>query len=305
MEIANNFKDPSNTAKSISVIDVRSDKNPGTIKFKDETYIFETPQDLDAAFKNEFEKDNKIKGTKDIVFLLEDLKISENNTGKKIVPSGHIRASLFEKKGEQFYYLNTLDRLVGTLDVQNALTPKNIVFFLNYDVADFLKTSYSKQPSSIALSAEDLPNYFKILSADFPAFKQNVADGVYESHTAFFNQKPSEGFVLERNSEGKVTKARNDDQKLQSWKIWAYVENGKIFKNTYSGFLPMEKNDNGFYLFANRGELEMIQSNSTLGMFGLIGGIAAAVEQDVKQDKAKKAEKKEIYIDPLTGRYIY
>lgn len=305
MEFGRNFKDPSKTVKSIEVVDLRTDKGAPTINYKGDAYTFEFPQDFGTQAQAKFDKDNKTKGARDIVVLFEDFSVTEFNNGKKVVPLGHIRASAFEKKNGQYYYLHTLDKNIGTLEMQNAMTPKYLPAFLDIDVADFLKTAYSKTPSAMALGQDQLSNYYNILSAGMPAFNQNLKDGVYETNTAFFNQTPSEGYVLEKNKDGKVTRARKGDEKIPAYKIYAYVEGGKAYKNTFSGFLPMLKDDKGYYLYSNRGELEMIPANSTMGMFGLIGGIAAAVEQDAKQDKARKAEKKNIYVDPLTGSYIY
>lgn len=299
------LKDPTHTVKTISVIDARADKAPQSFNFKGEAYTFEMPTDINSAVKTEFDNDNKTKGTREIVMLLEGFNISEFNTGKKVVPSAHVRASAFEKKNDQYYYLHTIDKNVGTLDMQSSMTPKLVSAFFNWDISEFLKAAYTKPVSTIALNSENLNSYYNILSAGMPAFNNELKDGVYDSSAAFFNQTPAQGFVLEKNKEGKVTRAKKGDEKIPGYKIFAYVENGKAYKNTYSGFLPMQKDEKGFYLFSNRGELEAIPTNSTLGMFGLVGGIAAAVQQDVKQDKAKKAEKKNIYVDPLTGTYIF
>lgn len=286
-------------------MDIRKEKNLGTFTNKKGTYTFEIPQDLNAVIQSEFNKDNKTKGNRDLVFVLEDIHVSDFDNGKKVVPAGHIRSSIFEKKGDKYYFLSSMDKNAGTPDVQAGMTPNYLDAFITLDIQNFIRTSYSKTPSSVAISENDLPNYYSILSSALPAFNQTVAEGVYENAQAFFYQKPSAGFKVEKNDEGKVTRAKNGDQKIPGSKIWAYVEDGKIYKNTFSGYIPMEKDEKGYYLTSNRGELEMVAANNTLGMFGLIGGVAGAIEQNARQNKAKKADKYRVYIDPLTGAYIY
>lgn len=300
-----NTKDATHSVKDVSVVDLRMDKNPGTVTSNGAIYVYKLPADFTSTLAARFDKDNKQKGSRNIVVLLEDIKVWENNTGKKTVPAAHVRASSFEKKGGQYYYLTSIDKNVGTLDVQNTMTPKALPIYFKNDFSGFLKASYKAKPSATALSESDLPSYFTVLSSALPAFTAPVKDGVYESYTSFFNQTPAEGFVIEKNSEGKVIRAKKGAEKIAVSKMWAYVENGKIYKNTYSGFMPVEKNDKGYYIISNRGELEAVQANPTYGMFGLVGGIAGAIAQDAKQDRAKKAEKKPIYLDPLTGSYIY
>lgn len=299
------MKDATKTVKSVTIIDQRSSKEPTEIMYKDEKYSFDLAPDFNKQISEKFIKDNKQQGTRDLVVLLEDLSVSENDTGKKTVPAAHFRASTFERKADKYYYITTSDKFVGPMDVQAGMTPKYLPGFLKWDITELLKNSFAGVPSKIELDATDLPNYYSILSSTMPAFTAALKDGVYENAAAFFNQNPAAGFMVERNSEGKIQRAKSGDNKLPAYKIWGYVENGKLYRNTISGFLPVEKDDKGYYILSNRGELEMVPANSTLGMFGLIGGLAAAVDQNAKQTKAKKAEKKNIYIDPLTGAYIF
>lgn len=305
MDFAKDLKDPTRTVKTLSVIDVRPDTTPQNLTYKGETYIFEFPHDLNSSVQAEFDHDNKTKGTRDIVVLFEDFNVSEFDTGKKTVPRAHVRASMFEKRNGQYYYLHTVDKNVGIVDVQNAMTPKLVSAYFNRDISEALKASYTKEASSIGLNHDQLNNYYTVLSGGMPAFTNTLKDGVYDSYSSFFNQNAKEGFVLEKNKEGKIVKAKKGDEKIPEHKIYAYVENGTAYINTFSGFMPLQRNDRGYYVISNRGELEAVAPNSTYGMFGLVGGIAGAIDQNAKQNKAKKETKREIYIDPLTGAFIY
>lgn len=92
--------------------------------------------------------------------------------------------------------------------------------------------------------------------------------------------------------------------------MFAYIENGKIYKHTFSGFMEVFKNEKGFYLMSNRGLILPAKSSSfSVGVGGVYNGIAiglvSAIDRSIRQNKMKRDEIMEIYIDPLTGEYDF
>ncbi|SEG19481.1 hypothetical protein SAMN05421847_1693 [Halpernia humi] len=69
----------------------------------------------------------------------------------------------------------------------------------------------------------------------------------------------------------------------------------------------MQKDENGFYVIANKYILfpEEINTSSAFFLFGAIGGIAASVQFYIKYKKALEGEKYKIYIDYLNGEYSF
>lgn len=101
-------------------------------------------------------------------------------------------------------------------------------------------------------------------------------------------------------------------EKIPYRKIYAFVENGKPYKNTAWGFQQLEKDNVGFYLFANRGILhpEEFTISPWYGLAGgligsIIGGTITAINIDAQNKKAKTAEKHKVYIDPFMGIYSF
>ena len=171
--------------------------------------------------------------------------------------------------------------------------------------------TYRKRPVGNAVSINELSDYESFVNNNYAVYKSDqLKDGIYLDHFSFFNQTPEPGnYLLERNEKGEVTKALKEENgkknKIPAYKMFAYVENGKAYKKGLSGFLDLNRNEKGFYVVSNRGYLFPAASNNTLGMFGLIGGVADAIQQGAEQKKMKKGDKFEIYIDPLTGEYDF
>ncbi|MDN5397363.1 MAG: hypothetical protein L0G05_12615 [Chryseobacterium sp.] len=175
----------------------------------------------------------------------------------------------------------------------------------------FIKKSYSLNPTGNLVSLNDLADYNSLVKNNYPALKETpLKDGIYLDYLSFFNQTPEKGdYALEINNKGDITKAVKEENgkktKIPAYKMFAYVEKGKVHKSTFSGFMDLDKDENGFYLLANRGHLFPVQSNSAYGMFGLIGGVAGAIEQGARQKKMKSGDAGKVYIDPLTGEYDF
>lgn len=308
IKFVSNLRDNTSSVAKFYFKDIRKDKKLPIITFKEEQY----QMILDERFGNEilarFKKDNpESQEERELVLLLEDYTVFEAKSGNKTVADGRIKAAVFEKKDNLYYLIGSMDKLIANPQVQSVKTPKNMSYFLSDDISTFVKYGFrNRDNNGIGISEEDLLRYRTVIISRLPVFVSGLKDGVYTSGREFFSVQPLEGYSLVKNEEGKVESATKvGSKKVNASKIYAYVENGKVYKNTYSGFMPMEKDDRGFYVVSNRGELEYIAGDSTYGMFGLIGGIAGAIDQNITQNKAKKEEKKPVYIDPFNYGFVY
>lgn len=307
VKLNESIRDNTKTIKSLTVIDNRADKDVGTITHKKELFRFEFPDnDTKKSIENWFVSSNKnAVGNNDIVILLENFKIfSEEEQGTSL-PKADVVISSFISKNAGYYYLDRINKVVN-INQNLPKSPFGLSITLSNLLQEFIKNSYQTKPADIKITENELPQYADIITKELPVYKNNqIKDGVYSDYKSFFDAKPLEGYELVKNSKGEVLKAKKGDERIPAHKMFAYVENGKIYHRIITGFIEMTKDDKGFYIFTNYGTLFPVQMDSTYGMFGLVGGIAGAIDANAKNKKLQKAEKYNIYIDPLTGDYIF
>ncbi|WP_131329538.1 hypothetical protein [Chryseobacterium piperi] len=299
------------TYKTLTVIDQREDKHIGILPFgnkkemKEVVFLTTPGNDL----KNWYTRDNNEGGKNELVLVLKKLKLSVGETvGKNTEGSIDFSAQTFSKDGSQYHFLYKKDTVL-TLSHKDVseLMVKNVSAVF----ASLLTKTHFAKPTESAVSIDELSDYESYVKNSYEAYKNDsLKDGIYLDHASFFNQTPEPGnYILEKNDKGEVTKAVKEENgkknKISTYKMFAYVENGKAYKKTFSGFLDLNKNEKGFYVMSNRGYLFPAPSSSSLGMFGLIGGVADAIQQGAKQSKMKRGDKTEIYIDSLTGEYDF
>ncbi len=300
------IKDNAGKTTNLIVIDQRSKTDLGTLDFKKQSIHFAFAEPTAAEFfTNWYKKNNKNpKGTQNLVLLLEDLEFRNETENGKDFLKADVRASTFVEKDNQYYFVETVNTTLTPGELPNS--PNGIAVAVPLRFSQLIKQSYSTTPAAKAISREDLVNYAAIMRAEMPAFTSaNLKDGVYKDYKSFFSQVPDEGYTLVKNKENEVTKAKKGDETLSGWKIYTYVENGKAYRNTAAGFMEMKLDDNGFYVFSNRGTLSPVQMDSTYGMFGLVGAGIGAIATNEQNKKLQKAEKYNIYVDPLSGGFIY
>ncbi|WP_073328504.1 hypothetical protein [Chryseobacterium carnipullorum] len=293
------------------VIDQREDKQIGTLPFGDQKEMKEIvfPSTPDADFSAWYLKSNQPGKLTDFVLVLKKLKLSTGESdGKKKEGKMDFSAQTFAKTGDKYQFLYKKDTVFTFYDQEvSELMVKNIPTIFSV----FIKKSYSLNPTGNLVSLNDLADYNSLVKNNYPALKETpLKDGIYLDYLSFFNQTPEKGdYALEINNKGDVTKAVKEENgkktKIPAYKMFAYVEKGKAHKSTFSGFMDLDKDENGFYLLANRGHLFPVQSNSAYGMFGLIGGVAGVIEQGARQKKMKSGDAGKVYIDPLTGEYDF
>lgn len=299
------------TYESLTVIDQREDKRIGTIPFgekkemKEVTFPTNPNNDLGSWYK----KHNQDGGNSELVMVLKKLKLKTGETaGKNTEGTIDFSVQTFSKDGDEYRFLYKKDTVF-------TFNQKNVSEFMVKNVSSifyaFLNKTYKSKPKGNAVTINELADYESYVKNNCQACKnEQLKDGIYLDHASFFNQVPEVGdYVLEKNEKGEVTRAVKEENgkkiKISAHKIFAYVEDGKAYKKVLKGFLDLNKNENGFYVLSNRGYLFSAPSSNSLGMFGLIGGIADAIQQGAEQNKMKKGDKIEIYIDSLTGEYDF
>ncbi|SDF85191.1 hypothetical protein [Epilithonimonas hungarica] len=300
------IKDNTKTFRTLSVIDNREDKELGTITHKKETYRFEFPDnDAKKSIDDWFVSSNKTpSGANDMVVFLEDFRVFSEDVQNATLPKAEVKISSFVLKEGNYYYLDRINKVVNISPNVNK-TPFGLSYTLSNLLHEFIKTSFKTKPSELKIGGDQLANYADIITSGLPAFKDTqIKDGVYPDYKSFFDNTPSEGYELVKNSKGEVVRAKKGDERIPAYKMFAYAENGKIYHHALSGFLELMKDDKGFYVFTNYVTLFPVEADSTYGMFGLIGGVAGAIDANAKNKKLQKEEKYNIYIDPLTGDYI-
>lgn len=302
------IKDKSNTTKNVSVLDLRESKDLGTVTFKGKPVEFIFPKNDAELFVSEwFAKFNKDpKGTNNIVLVLEKLLFANNLTedGKNHF-TADFRASTFLEKEGQYFFLSRVNNLY-TPKQDFPENPTGIALTVTQLFQSLLNQSYNKTPSTLALSKESLSDYESFLIPSLAANKNaELASGIYSDFESFFSQSPLLGYELVRNSNNEVKSAKKGEETIPSYKMFAYVDGKKAHLNTAGGFLELEKDDKGFFVTSNEGTLNPAQMNSTYGMFGLIGAGIGAIETSAKNKSARKLPTSKIYIDPLSGKYIY
>ncbi len=308
-----------NIYKSLEVIDQREDQKIGEMPFGDQKEMKEIvfPSSV-SNFLSQWYTDSNHKGGKhEMVLVLKRLKTSMGETvGKETEADIDFSAQTFLKQGENYRFLYKKDTVFSFKDknISDAVV-KNIPVIM----AMFMKKTYTMKPCENEVTAEALSDYETYVKNNSEAYKNSqLRDGIYINHTSFLNQTPEPGYVPEKNEKGQVIKAIKEENgkkdKISANEIFAYVENGKAYKKTYSGFLELNKNENGFYIVSNRGFILPARNSSVFvsvggaqgGMYGGIAvGLVGLFERSLRQNKNKKDEMTEIYIDPLTGEYDF
>lgn len=302
------IKDNTKTISGIDVINQPESKDLGQIDFKNKKVVFLFANtSAENFFKEWFATYNKQpKGNNKIMLVLEKLKFSNNLTAdEKNDVTADVRASTFLEKDGKYYFLKRINSVKRPLK-DFPQNPQGISITVSLLFQSLIRDSYKQTPSSQGLSLAELSTYETILTPGLAAYKNTVlTDGIYTDYTSFFAQTPLSGYQLVKNSSNEVTKAKKGDETLSSNKIYAYVENNKAYLNTAGGFLDLEKDGDGYYVTSNEGTLNPAQMSSTYGMFGLVGAGIGAIQTSAKNKAARKEAVSKIYIDALTGNYIY
>lgn len=305
-----NIYDASNKTKSLTVIDFRENKSFGVFPFgsKKEMKELVVLPDLSTGITAWFKKSNELNGTRDLVLVIEKLEITGDFANEQQNGETKLKAAVFLKKEDGYHFLYKIN---NSLTEKGNDISKNLGKKVPLLLSQVILPSYNKNEWAEKLSFEQLKDYENNLTKDLALNNSNsFMNGVYTSSKSFFSQTPENGnFVFEKNDKGIIVRAISNIEgkktKIPTYKMYAFVENGKAYKITYAGYEEIKKDEKGYYIFSNKGYLFPPETSGIGYQFGLIGGLAEAISADAKEKKAQKKDKENIYLDQLTGDYIF
>lgn len=301
-------KDNKNFIKTFTVIDQRSDKNIGTIMDHNKEVTIAFEHDAIKDIQDWMGQPGTVQGRNDLVLLIEDFKISDEQKEKSTVGKLQLKASTFIKKADGYHFLYRKDTVTTVSSRLNPFVAQNLVRKFTMILTDFLKESYGKEAWETGVSEQDLPQYAGVLTDKLDILKADqLKDGVYKDYHSFFNHRPEQGFVLETNDKGVVTKAVNGEDKTAIRRFYAFVQNGIAYKIIPVGYTEILKSDQGLFIEVKKAELFPESSNGAMiGVMagGLIGGVIGVAIDAGAQSRRNRIPEQEVYLDPLTGQYI-
>ncbi len=185
-----NIQDPMKSTKSLSLLDLRENKEVGQIKKnssgKESKVVFQKEEK--QAVKEWFEKYNETKGKDELYLVLKKLNISQEDAQNKL----EVSAGVFAKKADKFHYISKVDTVLFDQGNSNAL-----VRAIPALLGNVIKKSYKIVPWKEELSQENLANYEEVMKQNMPAFVETtLKDGVYKSYLHFLDRRQKKGILL-------------------------------------------------------------------------------------------------------------
>jgi len=305
-------------ASTLSVLDLRKDKEVGQLVYKGDTYTFSfdngsAKEDIERWFS----KQNKKTGGRELILLIQDLNVYNTFVEKTNYCKLRINIATFLKKDSSYYTLRRYEDVLELNPKEASGIPTTLSKGIEKIIQNVISKSFKEEPSPIGLTEIQLTDYYKILMNNKSAFSASTPkNGVYPDEDSFFDQKPLR-YRLVRNDKNEVVKAENPNnltEKLRASKIYAYVENGQAYKNSLEGFVPFNKDENGFYIESNRKLIYPDAQGSTYGIVGalfggiiggVIGGAIEGIVANAEYNKAKMAPRQKVYVDFTNGQYIF
>lgn len=310
IKLSGDIYDSNSTTKSLTVIDLRENKSLGLfpIGSKKEMKELAVFPSISEAVSDWFNRQNEKKGNRDLVLVIENLEIKGDFANEKQTGETKLKAAIFLKKDDGYHFIHKINKSISEKgsDISKSLGKKIPVL-----LSQIIIPSYSKNEWEENLTLEQLKDYESILTKNLAQINNNTfKDGVYTSSKSFFKQNPENGnFIFEKNDKGMIVRAitivDGKKKRIPTYKMYAFVEKGKAYKITYAGYEEIKKDEKGHYIFSNRGYLFPPETSGVGYQFGLIGGIAEAIAADSKEKKEQKKDKENIYLDQLTGEYIF
>jgi hypothetical protein len=310
IKLNSDIYDARSKTKSLTVIDLRENKSLGVFPFgsKKEMKELVVLPNLSNGIETWFKKENEQTGKRELVLVIDNLEITGDFTNEEQTGETKLKAAIFLKNDDGYHFLNKID---NKLTEKGTDISKNLGKKVPLLLSQIILPSYNMKEWEETLTFEQLKDYENILKKELALTNTSTfKDGIYTSSKSFFSQTPESGnFVFEKNDKGMMVKAiaytDGKKTKIPAYKMYAFVENGKAYKITYAGYEEIKKDEKGFYIFSNRGYLFPPETSGVGYQFGLIGGIAEAISANAKEKKAQKKDKENIYLDMLTGEYIF
>lgn len=301
-------------AKSLNVLDFRGDKTIGEIVYRKDTFDikFEN-EDLKSKIETWFDEDNKTKGDKEFVLVIDKINVSQIPNGKSFTSKIDINLASFIKKNDKYYYIDRTKKAIILKPTPNDEMPRLVASKIGFTITKFITESYSLPISTLNIAEAELENYETFLAPYNKSLANEVlVDGVYKSFAKFSNQEIEKNYYLKKNKKGEVKGVGDvDDYDVFRKNVYAYVEDGRPYLLTPFGFWEMQKDEKGFYIFASRDILQPEDMNTGVTVGAAAGGLIGALVGgliDIATAKSKLNNKKDfynIYIDSLTGEFLY
>lgn len=311
IKLSQNIKDKNSRTKSLNLLDIRTDKDLGTVIYKDESVQMKfSNEDLKNHVETWFADDNKARGSNDITILLEEIKITNfQNTG---LTKLKVKVSSFINRNGKYFFIS---RYYNTLDFNSKLTPnipKQVSSSISDILSSFINQSYAHTVLRTPIPEAELKDYEVILEKNMKFMTSpELTNGVYKDFKSFSEQKPQEGYYIGKNKKGKVIGVKDqNDLLVLTEEMYGYVEDGKAYRSTPVGFLELNKDDRGYYIVSSRQELYPKNSNTGAMIGGMTGGlvgglIGAAIDSGSKTGRNGNTALSNVYIDSLTGDYVF
>lgn len=312
INLSKSIKDSKNSIRTFTVIDQRPNKEIGNVMYHKNQVNIAFENDAATDIKEWFYEDNKVRGKEDLVLLLENIEISEDKKEKYSIGKLAFKASTFIKKEDGYHFLYRMDTVATVSSRTTPYLAQSLAKKITIGLMDLLKSSYKSDSWSYAIPENELTNYASLIKNNLELYKgSGLKEGAYKNFYRFFTQSPESGYNLITNEKGYVTKAVKGEEKIPLRQMYAYIFNGEAYKITPVGPIKIEKDEEGYFIFASRAELfpEYMGSGAMIGSMagGLVGGLVGAViDASIKKNrKANNPDLPKVYLNPFTGNYIF
>lgn len=307
IQLTQNIKDKSKSAKSLTIIDDREDPKIGSVSHQNVPFEIQFKDNqMENAVQEWFLSDNKKLGNTDFILRIETLKAYDEPTEKSTLGRLDVKLSSFVKKGDKYYFVSRLSDNFSFQPKYDVHIPKLTANKLSFVLSKIINETYSNPTIDVALNENELKNYEEILLKHIKSLNsETLSEGVYPDFISFLKQEPSKEYAVNKNKKGTAIGFINAKNWPVVERLFGYVENGTAFRLTPVGFLEMKKDEKGFFVISSKNALStqvsegMIAGSLIGGVVG--GGVAGAI--DSKESRSSKMQK--IYIDSLTGAYIF
>lgn len=314
LEFKQSLKDKNARTKSLTVLDVREDKNIGIIERKNEQFEIKLAnEDVTSLFSKKFAEDNKTLGSTDLVVLVENLKVSnqKDQQGKDYFFKTHIKLAGFIKRNDKYYFLNRFENSIITVNTPSF--QKDIVKNVESVFSDFIKGLYGSPSFFEYIPEAELKNYESYLT------NQNLSlgtlkDGVYTTYKTFYKQVPDPNYSVYKNSKGEIKRLKYKGENFNEREVYCFVDGGKMYKTLNVGFIETTKNDKNYTFLFSRYKIFGENANTGVLIGAMAGGLVGAAI-GAALDSTPRAPQKlygipskietEVALDNLTGDYVF
>ncbi|REH01104.1 hypothetical protein [Flavobacterium aquicola] len=268
----------------ITVVDARKEKsNCGTVLvggIKAYQALVKTSVNIDKQIEGVFRSINsQINKSNDTLLIkLNQFKFNEYQLPLSVVGEFNFYADVFAKKDGKYAKIRSIDttHIVKNGNVQEKIFQESSLFIHN-----FIKNEITKSIQPVyELSYEDVLNIEDIEKKRIPLFNQEkLIDGFFLNYQAFSKQIPdNKNFRVNRNGKGEFKNIeyktdRGEYLKIDTKKLYAFIENGKPYLIVNKRCVEIEKLNNDF------GFKQIVSSNYNVdmgGMFGVTGALISS-----------------------------